>query len=843
MPGYRPPHYQSRGPGRSWYIPEWPLEPFSTDEINFRAHFVLDALERACVTTAPRSQEIAPAQGVTATVCRSSLERLTLDLSVNSMNAIMLLWAVFNRASQAPALFSRLRSFEIRTVLGADNWDVDGRLLCSLSPSLERVRISTAQGVSIWRNGHQVITAPPLDPMQGTPINPSWHSLAPPTLPVLAHLTELDLTGMTVRGGPQSPPIPAMPSLRRLRLVRVTWHTRAIYSLVRSASRTLRSLSMLDCPLLDSWSGEDQFEDWTANTMLPHDDDKVALQAELSAWSYDEALASAMPPPIVMSALEELSLKGSSTMSLFTFADPRQFEDYDDFIDVDGGDHELMQQIASSRFRKDRREELLPTPEMFMPRLKRCELVELWPQDDELDPMSCEAELALTRLGALAPALEDLVLKDVPVPLKAFHECLMHMNGTLRSLDLRASVGLTDVAIVNLHRYVPMLRELDVRDTGFAVQSLARLYRNMRDDAAPTSRLHKIACDEPTDYGELAAVSQDRMAFEWLDWLGVYDERDPLICSGPGPSDLRERREWIKSGKRNFDKLCYEAEKRRHREWFEQQQQQQKAQAERQQRQAQAQFVQTQQHYTQTAPRPTIIAPQASAVTVIKAQPQVVTAPAKAPVLVGDRRQTPQQTQQHADMTVDADDWTSGYSGSDDDCQSVSDDSSVSHGVLDANFALRHSVSNGMHVPNQQNNDDIIMPEQWASQHAAREFMTDPNAHGTSQPSPESTARSDEGRCSLPRRSRREPEPCRPAARRLMRVHLNVRVAITCTSFTPFHLSMIRPFARPSPPGLSIPKLPAANPERRLFSSVPSSSSVDSAHGCAQCMTSCLHRL
>lgn len=313
--------------------------------------------------------------------------------------------------------------------------------------------------------------------------------------------------------------IPILSGLQTLRLCNVAWESRSYYLLLRGARRSLRSIEMDDFlyePAGDLWEDYQDFLDIRDPDFLDGSP-SPSLPPPAIEWEPDVPLPD--PIPIIFPELRYMRLTGITPP---IFAPSRNFDEDYDAIEP-------------------------PTPLLVMPVLQECVLRNT--QLDTAEDVPADQE-QLTALGELAPNLRSLTLSGVMHEDSGLHACLDAMHRSLVRLDLSGST-FTDWIICRLPYLTPHLRELDVRGcTDIGSQSVARAVEMIRDQwEEGESRLERVWLDE-TEMVDPRDQWAEHRAYEWLAFVGVLqlDDRD---LEGLGPSDPRQRRMWIKIGKRD----------------------------------------------------------------------------------------------------------------------------------------------------------------------------------------------------------------------------------------------------------------------------------------------------
>ncbi|GAA5980869.1 hypothetical protein JCM10908_003896 [Rhodotorula pacifica] len=331
----------------------------------------------------------------------------------------------------------------------------------------------------------------------------------------LRNLREIVLRDVRVAAPTAIPPLPA---LARFYARNVCWETRSYYLLFRIARKTLEHLELASMVFYDVGEPEEDYQDYL-DVRQPH-----LLDLPPRGIEVDHMLALA-PLPIYMPELKYLKVSGLSP----TIWSPEYgSDDPSDYAD-------------------------LPTPFLVMPSLDNCDLTDVVVDAiEELD----QGIGPLALLGKLAPNVSRLCLHGVVTDDLALWTCLNEMHGRLTRLDLSDSSA-SDHVICHLPRFAPMLRELDVRGcVEISVQGVARVVeviRRFHDEGQ--SKVERVWVDPPVDgWAEF-------QAYEWLAFIDVL-QRDEFDYEGLGPSHPKERREWIKRGKKDVMhdyKLKYKA--------------------------------------------------------------------------------------------------------------------------------------------------------------------------------------------------------------------------------------------------------------------------------------------
>ncbi|GAA5846961.1 hypothetical protein JCM3766R1_004029 [Sporobolomyces carnicolor] len=361
------------------------------------------------------------------------------------------------------------------------------------------------------------------------PIPVQWFwkiPLNPPRNLAFEHLRELVIDGAIIDDQIVLPR--HLPRLERLTLSKVTWRGKGIFRLLRVARHTLTSL-VLEHITLEPVANE--YADWCEHVDIRDpaltDNHRFAGPRMDDENEEDELEA---PCPIHLPNLVNLAMSGM-TPPLF----------------ADLMDNEI-----------DRELEELPTPPLIMPRLVSAKFDDL-DVDPELFDAYNEAALPLPQFGRNAPNLEKFVLTSCSVSDRSVFRCLASMAAKITVLDLYDST-VSDQLLASLPRITPLLKSLDVRGCpNVTCQGVARLVEVMRglgdrvdhdnQDARGGQNRQKVVEEVFVDKPEPWRTS-DRRAFEWLDFIGVL-MRGEEDFEGPGPRPERERRVWIREGKRD----------------------------------------------------------------------------------------------------------------------------------------------------------------------------------------------------------------------------------------------------------------------------------------------------
>ena len=298
------------------------------------------------------------------------------------------------------------------------------------------------------------------------------------------------------------------PVLTHLTLHNVRWQGKTIFRLLRLARRTLTHLELCDFSFDPANDEEEEFD----CCINERDPDLIDGHIEYTDPRDPDI---PQPPPIILPSLLSLTLTGS-TPPLFTNL---QFLEND--VDV----------------------EEWPTPIFLMPKLVRAHFDDL-----QVDPETFEDYTLspLPTFGRNAPNVEHLAVTTCIVSDEAVFSCLAAMSARIRSLDFYDS-SVSDTLLSRLPHLTPRLAILDVRQCNdVTCQGIARLVevlRHLNDEGE--FGLKEVYVEQPqySDY--------DWRAYRWLDFIGVL-KRDDSDWEGKGPSDEKERREWIREGKKDM---------------------------------------------------------------------------------------------------------------------------------------------------------------------------------------------------------------------------------------------------------------------------------------------------
>ncbi|GAA6022480.1 hypothetical protein JCM11491_001691 [Sporobolomyces phaffii] len=325
----------------------------------------------------------------------------------------------------------------------------------------------------------------------------------------LDHLVDLTIDSAAIVQSLFVPP--SLPCLKNVALRNTTWQGKGLFRLLRIARRTLESLEFHDFTF-EAILDQDLYADYCDNIDVR---DPRLVDGELSVTPQDdETLDLEPPPPIHLSNLRTLRLSGTTPP---LFANLQYTEN-----DTDTEEY--------------------PTPVFWMPRLEVAHF-----DETNVDPETLDGDDAppLVCLGRNAPNLSRLVLNSCTVQDAAVFQCLAAMAAQVTALDLYDST-VSDQLVAHLPQVVPRLRSLDVRSCPeVTCQGVARLAEVVRQlDDGGECGLAEVWIDKPQ------FSAHDARAWRWLDFVGVLRFGDDDF-EGPGPSDPRERRLWLREGKKD----------------------------------------------------------------------------------------------------------------------------------------------------------------------------------------------------------------------------------------------------------------------------------------------------
>ncbi|GAA5896404.1 uncharacterized protein JCM6883_006892 [Sporobolomyces salmoneus] len=342
------------------------------------------------------------------------------------------------------------------------------------------------------------------------PLAANWHWHLPDNSlprPLLNNLEELEIQGAIIDGIllPES-----LPRLRKMWFRGVIWRGKGIFRLLRLARRTLQNLR-LDDLRLDAFPG-DEYEDWCENV-----DIRDQALTDGHHFAQDRDVDEALPPcPILLPKLRNLQLTGRT---------PALFAD----LLYTVVEHDMVE---------------LPTPMLVMPNLVNAHFEEI---DVDPEVLGYHDLPPLLHFGRHAPKVVSLTISSCQVEDDSILAGLRSMEGRITTLDFYDST-ISDHLLSRLPEVVPLLRSLDVRScVDTTCQGVARLVEVIRSlDDEGRCGVEKVWVDKPPEYGAI----QDSKAYHWLDFIGVLMRGDDDF-EGSGPSSPRERRTWIREGKKD----------------------------------------------------------------------------------------------------------------------------------------------------------------------------------------------------------------------------------------------------------------------------------------------------
>lgn len=301
--------------------------------------------------------------------------------------------------------------------------------------------------------------------------------------------------------------IPAgLPVLTHLTLDNVRWEGKGIFKLLRLARRTLTHLELYNFSFDPAQDEAEEFD-----CCIDERDPDLIDDIEYTDLRDPD---NPQPAPILFANLLNLKLAGT-TPPLFA-----NLQFLENEVDV----------------------EEWPTPIFLMPKLIRAQFDDL-----HIDPETFEDYTLspLPTFGRNAPHIQRLVLTSCIVSDDAVFSCLAAMSARIRLLDFYDS-SVSDALLSRLPYLTPRLAHLDVRQCpDVTCQGVARLVEVLRQLNDEGELGLKEVWVEPPQYSDY-----DWRAYRWLDFIGIL-KRDEVDWEGTGPKNWKERREWIKEGKKD----------------------------------------------------------------------------------------------------------------------------------------------------------------------------------------------------------------------------------------------------------------------------------------------------